>query len=393
VDETLARGLPDGLEVVRVQGPEPGRTAGWRCRAERWCRLEEDFSRWWCDGVVVAAADAADSADLIYASMSPFETGVAAARIARATGKPWIADLRDPWALDDWLVHPTRLHRHLELRTMRRTLASAAAIVMNTREAALELRRQAPELTHTPIVTITNGFDRAEFESTKPLRDSSVFRIVHAGHVHTHRESRSTLVGRRLLGGAAKGLNSRARSHIYLMEAIDRLLERRPDLRHVVRLDLAGSLSSRDAGRLPEYASSLGYLPHADTIRLLRAADLLFLPMHDLAPGLRARIVPGKTYEYLAAGPPILAAVPDGDARELLESAGNADVCRPTDVAGMIDVIERRVDEARAGVTSSPVRPEVLARLERRALTRELAELFDQVLSQASRARLASNAR
>ncbi len=34
----------------------------------------------------------------------------------------------------------------------------------------------------------------------------------------------------------------------------------------------------------------------------MRSADLLFLPMQNLPPGVRATIVPGKTYEYLASG-------------------------------------------------------------------------------------------
>ena len=50
----------------------------------------------------------------------------------------------------------------------------------------------------------------------------------------------------------------------------------------------------------------------------MRSADLLFLPMHDLPPGARAGLIPYKTYEYLAAGRPILAAVPDGDVRDML---------------------------------------------------------------------------
>jgi hypothetical protein len=64
------------------------------------------------------------------------------------------------------------------------------------------------------------------------------------------------------------------------------------------------------------------YVPPAESVALIRLADLLFLPMRDLPPGVRVTIVPGKTYEYLASRRPILAAVSDGDARDLLESGG-----------------------------------------------------------------------
>jgi hypothetical protein len=106
--------------------------------------------------------------------------------------------------------------------------------------------------------------------------------------------------------------------------------------------------------------------------------------MHDLPSGVRARIVPGKTYEYLAAERPILAAVPDGDARDLLAEAGNAFLCRPPDVGGMARIIAERVEGAARGAVPRP-RPEVLARYERRRLTGELAEVFDTVLGRSRR--------
>jgi len=266
------------------------------------------------------------------------------------------------------------------VRTMRRTLASASAIVMNTPESTEQLLRHAPELRDRPVLTIPNGFDAAEFADAAPARDHDVFRIVHAGHVHTGQESRATRVGRRILRGAAAGLDTYTRSHVYLLQAVSQLLARRPELQGRIRVELVGSLTNADRAALPPYVVPHGYLPHGETIALLRAADLLFLPMHDLAPGIRARIVPGKTYEYLAAETPILGAVPGGDARELLAAAGNADVCYPADSTAMGVAIERRVDDWLANVAPPTPDPDVLARFDRRRLTRDLADAFDLVL-------------
>src|SRR5262249_55430120 len=96
------------------------------------------------------------------------------------------------------------------------------------------------------------------------------------------------------------------------------------------------------------------------------------LPMHDLPPGVRATIVPGKTYEYLAAGPPILAAVPDGDARDILAEAG-ALLCRPRDVTCLAETIAQQLERRH---TAQPPRRAVGERYEYGRLAGQLADVF-----------------
>jgi glycosyltransferase involved in cell wall biosynthesis len=382
-DESLATAIPPTTEVYSAAGPEPGQRTGWSARSARWFRRRSPFSRWWVEGALEAGRRAAREVDvdLIYASMSPFETAEAAASLAGELGKPWVADLRDPWALDDWLVYPTRLHRWLELRRMRKALAPADAVVMNTPEATTQVRRHVPELDGTPVFTIPNGFDAGDFDAVPPPRTDGALRIVHAGFVHVREDAhRPAMFVRQLLGGAVQGLDAGTRSHVYLLQAVQRVLAERPDLRSRIEVHLAGSLSEADR-RVPgfELVTAHGYLPHNETVALLRSADLLFLPMHDLPAGRRARIVPGKTYEYLAARRPILAAVPDGDVRDLLEEAGNAFVVRPKDVGEMARIIAEQADLVLGGGEAPMPREEVLRRYERRELTARLAAVFDQV--------------
>jgi glycosyltransferase involved in cell wall biosynthesis len=97
--------------------------------------------------------------------------------------------------------------------------------------------------------------------------------------------------------------------------------------------------------------------------------------MHDLPAARRARIVPGKTYEYLGVGRPIVAAVPDGDARDLLRRAGNAALCRPRDAVGIADALRR----VAAGEVAAEASPAVLATIERPALVARFARILDGV--------------
>ena len=376
-DDELNADLPPGTEVLRLHGPEPSSEG----RVQRLLG-HDPWSDWWIDGTVDASRTAGP-ADLVYAWMGPFESAQAAATVARERGVPWVGDLGDPWALDEMAVYPSSLHRALELRRMRRSLARADAIVMSTEEAAAQVRAHVPELEGKPVLAIPNGFDADDFAAPLEPRTDGAFRIVHTGYLHTElgERTRRTASVRRVVGGATRGLDILPRSHVYLLQAVDRLLASDPALASTLEVHLAGVLSPLDrkvAERSPTVRLR-GYLPHSETVTLMRTADLLFLPMHDLPRGVRARIVPGKTYEYLAAGPPILAAVPDGDARDLLAEAGNARVCRPSDVDGLAAAIAAELARFRAGAAVPPARADVVARYEYAVLARRLAALFESL--------------
>jgi glycosyltransferase involved in cell wall biosynthesis len=102
--------------------------------------------------------------------------------------------------------------------------------------------------------------------------------------------------------------------------------------------------------------------------------------MHNLPPGRRATIVPGKTYEYMAAGKPILATFPDGDARDYLEKAGTAYLCRPNDINGMREILKRAYRGFKDEKMEKAPNREFISQFERRSLTQKLAGVFNRVL-------------
>jgi glycosyltransferase involved in cell wall biosynthesis len=133
-----------------------------------------------------------------------------------------------------------------------------------------------------------------------------------------------------------------------------------------------------------------GFVSHRASVDLMRSADLLFLPMHDLPDGMRATIVPGKTYEYLASRRPVLAAVPEGDARDLLLEAGSAVLTRPDDV----DALAAAVREIVRGERVVPVPPdEVIERYSYPRLAAEVARIFDAVLDRGAQLTVAAAGR
>lgn len=397
-DASLAAELPPEVEIHRVPGPEPTAPSRWRGRIDRMFDLMPSTLRWWVDGAVRIGRRVGPDVDLIFGELVPYATAHAAAHLARELRKPWVADLQDPWALDEMWLYPSGLHRARDTVRMRRLLGTATAIVMNTPEAADRVQRRFPELAARVTEAIPNGFDPADFEGVSPAeRPPRAFRIVHTGTMHTDAGLRLRRTGRarRLLGGTpVPGVDFLTRSHVFLLEAIDRLIALEPGLASEIEVHLAGALTERDrevAAAAP-VAHLHGYMSHAETISLLLSADLLFLPMHDLPSGTRAGLVPGKAYEYLGSGRPILGAVPDGDARDLLREAGNAYLCRPADVAGMAEIVAARVADKRRGLVPPPPRRDVVERYDRRHQTERLASVLDRAL-QASPAQIGRRGR
>jgi glycosyltransferase involved in cell wall biosynthesis len=384
-----AIGAQAGASVLRMDGPEPPHDVRWEGRLERWLRRPSRWRNWWAENVV-ALAEAAGDVDVVHASLAPYSTAESAIAVARRLGRPLILDLEDPWALDEMLVYPTRLHRRLERRRMRRVLAQADLVVMNTPEARERVLREFPRLAPGRVTAIPNAYDPRDYADGPPDGASDVLRIVHTGSLHTASgyAHRATGRARRLLGGAVPGVDFLTRSHVFLLEAVERVLAEHPG--RAIEVHLAGVFTPADrdvAARYP-FVRLHEFVPHRETIALLRSADLLFLPMHDLPAGTRAGLIPQKTYEYLAAGRPILAAVPDGDARDLLGRSGVARLCRPADVSGMAEAVRAELRRKTAGEAPPHAAPAVLADCSADRLARQLAAAYESLAGPSRKARL-----
>ncbi len=367
-DESMLDEIPDSVRVYRT----PASNAGDLSAPAAEPRFEA--LRKLCEG---AARDT--DAELIFVSMSPFQDARVASSISRQLGIPWVADLRDPWALDEFQVYRSSFHRRADQREMMSALSTASLIVMNTPEAAARLAA-LPGFGRKKIVSVTNGYDAEDFAGSTPPGSQDVFTIVHAGHLHTVAglHQRRHALRYRLLGKTEPGVQILTRSHYYLLKALERWLAEHPALTEKVAVVLVGKPSAADleivkASPVGSIVTFTGYVSHAQSVEEIRKAHLLFLPMHKLPSGRRATIVPGKAYEYMATGLPILAALPEGDARDFLSGAGTGLCCEPDDVGAMSAIVKSQFEAWSNGNVPTRSNRSYVERFERRRLTRQLA--------------------
>ena len=388
-DQALADEVPASVKVHQVELPEEVHVPGKLERAARELfGLGSRFGQTWMNLVIEEGTKIAqrEKPELIFVTLSPFEGADAAAEISRRTGIPWVADLRDPWALDEFQLHRTRFHRSLEKRQMARSLRSASLIIMNTPESARRLGETFPGLKANTIVSLTNGYDASDFTGEVEAIPGGKFSIVHSGYFHAEsglvEQKRRTQY--KLLGRTVPGVERLPRSHYYLLQALELWIKEDPSIVNTVRMRCVGVLSKSDQALIdaspakPLFDCS-GYLNHTECVRYVRAADLLFLPLHKVPPGMKAGIVPGKAYEYMASGRPILATLPASDARDFLSQAGTGVLCEPGDVAGMLAALKDQYAKWKSGAARPDWNEDFVRQFERKNLTMKLASFLRDI--------------
>jgi glycosyltransferase involved in cell wall biosynthesis len=300
--------------------------------------------------------------DAVMTTSPPNSVHLIGALVAAATGRPWIADFRDPWI--GFLQRragtaPVRAKRALERRLARTVVRRASALTAVTDHIAEELAVLHPSAAAKTRV-IENGSDFGDF-APLAYRPGERFVIVHAGAFFGGRSPRPFLAGLRLL------------------------LERRPDLRGRILARFVGELRPADrtwarALGIEGAWEETGFVPYREAIAAQRAADAVLLLVED-AEGRGEKVPCGKLWEYLAARRPILASVPvEGVAARTVRSLGAGEVVGSEDSAGIASVLEAMVDRWQDGGLADLDPPaDLRERVSRRTKARELAALLREV--------------
>jgi glycosyltransferase involved in cell wall biosynthesis len=293
--------------------------------------------------------------DAVITTSPPGSVHLVGAAVKRATGARWLADLRDPL-----VANPHRRSDTAAARARQATNAQLARLVARQADAIScvsdAIAEEVRALGARGLVrTISNGCDFDDFAGLE-YRPAARFRITHAGSFFGRRDPRPFLQAL-----ADSGLDLVAR--------------------------FVGDFRSSDRA----WAESLGlgdrlellpYVPRAEALRLQRDSEALLLLIPD-ADGRGRGVLSGKVFEYLAAGRPILAAVPpDGAAAALLHETGAGVVVAPDDVAGIRAALESLHARFRDGGLPGVELPEdVRARLSRRARVEETADLLRELVA------------
>jgi hypothetical protein len=265
---------------------------------------------------------------------------------------------------------------------------------MNTPEAAEavddEFGRGRPDDAPGPrvtgrIISITNGYDAEDFgKGTPQPLAADVLRIVHTGMFHSELAEiwDKVFAGEGMLNKIKyprRPINLWTRTPRYLLQAMERLITSGRIPPDKIELVLVGEVSEGDErlirqSPVAENVKLLGYRSHGESVNWVESADVLFLPLHTPKDGGPALVVPGKTYEYLGSGRPILAMGPPGDMASFVRDTNSGVALAGDDVTAAADALAGFYDAKRSGRRLFTQDRAAVARFERRELTARLAE-------------------
>jgi glycosyltransferase involved in cell wall biosynthesis len=208
----------------------------------------------------------------------------------------WIADLRDPWTdlfyINDF--YPTKIAKKINSNQERKVLEKADNVFTVSPSLKELFATKSSCINPDKIVTISNGFDAADFANINAEKSNNRFVITHSGSLSTQQSTNT------------------------FFAAIRELIDNNIDI------------SVRLIGRIPEhvendikqysvedYIERIGYVKHEKALELMSASDafLLIIANSDNNKGLLS----AKYFEYIALKKPILAIGPvDGDLAKII---------------------------------------------------------------------------
>ena len=234
--------------------------------------------------------------DCIFATGSPWSGLTVGLLVSRLTGKPLIADFRDPWVNNPFHMSKgailDRLGHWLEAQVVRR----AAAVSLNTDALREEFLSRYPDQVPDHFFVMPNGIDASDFaQASQPEhRNGSrhTLTLCHAGFLYGVRDPSSLLEALRIVNRDLVPY------------------DRRVVFRQIGKVSLNYDVRERYADLIEQQTFVLEPAqPYQSCLASMVQSDIVV----NIQSGTKTQI-PSKLYDYLAIERPILHITPDSGA-------------------------------------------------------------------------------
>lgn len=383
LDESLAKDIPEGITVLKCPIWEPytlykrllgknkedkvqaafideQKGSSWAKELAVWVRgnlFIPDARRFWIGPATkyLVRYLKNNPVDAIMSSGPPHTTHLIARNVKRQLQIPWLADFRDPWTNIDFYdqlkltAWADRQHR-LKEKTVVEEADQLVTVTWNW-------GREFEDMGAKEVSVITNGFDPADFTFERRPLDQK-FTLSHIGILNKDRDAHR------------------------LWEAVSALCQEIPSFQKDLQIQLIGKVDVHTMNKLEKYdlldnVKRIAYLPHDEVVKWTSASQVLLLFINR-TPNVMG-LVPGKTFEYLAAHRPILCiGAKKGDAIRIITQAKAGVGIDFDDLAHMKTVLSDYYRAYQSG--SLQLQNTEIEQYSRQTLTGKIAAVLDKML-------------
>ena len=294
--------------------------------------------------------------NVIFATAPPYTDFLVGQEVKKKYKVPLVIDYRDAWVDSPVLnFYPTPFHKMSNMRLEKGVLKDANKIITTNRRVKELIISRYGNIEYNDVKIIPHGYDEEDFEKAKTMELplTNKMRITYSGSFYT-------------------------RNPKFYLEAIYKFFVKYPELKKEVEFCFIGIISKDNLALIKSYGiedslNILGYINHIECIKYLLASDVLFFMISRGENDDAA--MPGKVGEYIGSRKNIIACIPEGVTKKILEKY-NA-----------IKFVDENPEELRntfydyylmfKNKSLPAANNEVVEQFERKALTYELAKEFN----------------
>lgn len=294
--------------------------------------------------------------NVIFATAPPYTDFLVGQEVKKKYKVPLVIDYRDAWVDSPVLnFYPTPFHKMSNMRLEKGVLKDANKIITTNRRVKELIISRYGNIEYNDVKIIPHGYDEDDFEKAKTMELplTNKMRITYSGSFYT-------------------------RNPKFYLEAIYKFFVKYPELKKDVEFCFIGIISKDNLALIKSYGiedslNILGYINHIECIKYLLASDVLFFMISRGENDDAA--MPGKVGEYIGSRKNIIACIPEGVTKKILEKY-NA-----------IKFVDENPEELRntfhdyylmfRNKSLPAANNEVVEQFERKALTYELAKEFN----------------
>jgi len=294
----------------------------------------------------------------VYSSSPPYTCSIIARHIKRKYGIPWIAGFRDPWT--GFISSPKRwlIPKKIDMTMERSVFTEADAVECAWEGIIKDALSKYPELNPAKFHHVPNGFDSSDFPEVHWQKNEK-FTLTYTGSMYGRRNPAA------------------------LFSAIENLIQNNKISPSKIKLRFIGRFGNEvldmfENASFKDSIEIISYMSHGESIANLMKSDCLLLVVDESKES--EEIVPGKVYEYIGVGRPIIATGPEeGAVGKLIKSTKAGFIAHQSNVQKIEEIFFNYYKQWLDGKIEYNPDVEEIQKYERKNAAFKLSQLLNEI--------------